>query len=177
MLPTVSNTYISTNYTGGFDGYGNFIRYISVDRPFYSPVAKWAAGISFSSQSMKDSLKNLNSVYVPLNHKFNTQDFWAGKAFNIFKGNTEAEQATNLIMTMRFLRVRYFEKPTEQNDPLHIFSDEDFYLTGIGISTRQYVQDKYIFNWGLVEDVPVGRVYGLTAGYQAKSNSDDSILE
>ena len=170
-IPSVGNTYISTKLHWGFDGYGNYIRYIAVDRPFYSPVAKWAAGISFSSQSMKDSLKDINSVYVPLNHKFYTQDFWAGKAFRIFKGTTEAEQATNLIMTMRFLRLRYFEKPTELNDPLHIFSDEDFYLTGIGISTRQYVQDKYIFNWGVVEDVPVGRVYGLTGGYQAKNNS------
>jgi hypothetical protein len=170
-IPGIGNTFISSKLHWGFDGYGNYIRSVSADRPFYSPVAKWAAGISFSSQSMKDSLKDINMVYVPLNHKFNTQDYWAGKAFRIFKGNTEAEQATNLIMTMRFLRLRYFEKPAELNDPLHIFSDENFYLTGIGISTRQYVQDNYIFNWGVVEDVPVGKVYGLTAGYQAKNNT------
>jgi hypothetical protein len=171
LVPNISNTYISSKLHWRFDGYGNYSRYISIDRPFYSPVAKWAAGISFSSQSKKDSLKDINSIYIPLNHKFNTQDYWVGKAFRIFKGETEAAQATNLIMTMRFLRLRYFEKPTEANDPLHIFSDEDFYLTGIGISTRLYVRDKYIFNWGVVEDVPVGKVYGLTGGYKAKNNS------
>lgn len=170
-IPSVGNTFISTKLHWGIDGYGNYIRYIAVDRPFYSPVAKWAAGISISSQSMKDSIKDINTVYVPMNHKFHTQDLWAGKAIHIFKGKSEEEQATNLILTMRFLRLRYFEKPGELNDPLHIFTDEDFYLTGIGISTRQYVQDKYIFNWGVVEDVPVGKVYGLTAGYQAKNNS------
>lgn len=171
FVPSISNTYISSKLHWVLDGYGNYIRGLSIDRPFYSPVAKWAAGVSFFSQSKKDSLKDINSVYIPLNHKFNTQDYWAGKAFKVFKGITEEEQATNMIVTIRFLRIRYFEKPAELNDPLHIFSDEDFYLTGIGISTRQYVQDKYIFNWGVIEDVPVGKVYGLTGGYQAKNNS------
>ena len=78
---------------------------------------------------------------------------------------------TNLVFTARYLRIRYSEKPPEQNDPLHIFSNEDFYLGGIGITARKYVQDKYIFKYGVVEDVPVGKVLGLTGGYQIRNNS------
>ncbi len=170
-IPNILNTYISTNLHYSIDGFGNYHRSLTVDRPFYSPVARWAAGVSFSSESKKDSLKDINTVYVPLNHKFNTQDYWAGKAFNLFNGKSEAERATNLILTTRFLRIRYHEKPTPLNDPLRIFSDEDFYLAGIGISTREYVQDKYIFNFGIVEDVPVGRVYSVTGGYHSKNSS------
>jgi hypothetical protein len=94
-----------------------------------------------------------------------------GKAIQIFKGNTENERATNLILTLRYQRIRHNERPTELYDPLHIYADEDFYMAGIGISTRKYVQDKYIFNYGVIEDVPVGKVYGLTAGYQLKNSS------
>jgi len=170
-IPNIRNTYISAKMHFGVDGYKNFTRSLAVDRPFYSPIAKWAAGAFVASQFKKDSLKDINSVYVPINLKFSTQDFWAGKAQQIFKGNTEEEFVTNLILAIRYLRIRYFEKPSELIDPLHIYSSEDFYSASIGISTRKYVQDKYIFKYGVIEDVPVGNVYGLTGGYQVKNNS------
>jgi hypothetical protein len=170
-VPNIRNTYINAKLHYGVDGYGNFSRSLAVDRPFYSPLAKWAAGASFASQFKKDSLKDINSAYVPVNLKFNTQDFWAGKAIRIFKNTGEEDLVTNLIFTVRYLRVRYSEKPPEQNDPLSIYSNEDFYLGSIGISARKYVQDKYIFKYGVIEDVPVGKVFGLTGGYQVRNNS------
>ena len=89
----------------------------------------------------------------------------------IFKGNTENDRTTNFISAVRFIRIRYLEKPIEMYDPQHMFSNEDFYLASIGISTRKYVQDKYIFKFGVTEDVPVGKVYSLTGGYQEKNNT------
>jgi hypothetical protein len=171
FIPNFMTTYINSNLHYEVDGYGNRRRSLAIDRPFYSPYAKWAGGISFSSLVKKDSLKYLNPLYGPLNYKVKTQDFWAGKAIQIFKGSTEDELATNLIFSARYLRVRYLEKPTDINDPFQIYSNEDFYLTGIGISTRKYVQDKYIFKYGIIEDVPVGKVFELTGGYQLRNNS------
>jgi hypothetical protein len=171
FIPNIRNTYINAKLHYGVDGYGNFTRSVAVDRPFFSPLAKWAAGVSVASQFRKDSLKDINLGYAPINLRFNTQDFWAGKAIRIFKGNKEEELVTNLVFNARYLRIRYSEKPPEQNDPLHIFSNEDFYLGGIGITARKYVQDKYIFKYGVVEDVPVGKVLGLTGGYQVRNNS------
>jgi len=170
-IPNIRNTYINTKFHYGFDGYKYFNRSLAVDRPFYSPFAKWAAGAAVASQFKKDSLKDINSVYVPFNLKFSTQDYWAGIAQRIFKGNTEKDLVTNLIFAVRYLRIRYIEKPSEDYDPLHIYSSEDFYLAAIGISARKYVQDKYVFKYDVIEDVPVGVVYGLTGGYQVKNNS------
>jgi hypothetical protein len=113
----------------------------------------------------------MNPFYIPLNLKFKTQDFWVGKAIQIFNGSTEEEQATNLVLSLRYLRIRYLQKPTDINDPLQIYSNEDFYMGGIGISTRKYVQDKFIFKYGTIEDVPVGRVLELKGGYQLRNNS------
>jgi len=171
FIPNIMTTYINSNLHYEVDGYGNRRRSLAIDRPFYSPYAKWAGGISFSSLVKKDSLKYLNPLYGPLNYKVKTQDFWAGKAIQIFKGSTENELATNLIFSARYLRIRYLEKPTDINDPFKIYSNEDFYLTGIGISTRKYVQDKYIFKYGIIEDVPVGKVFELTGGYQLRNYS------
>jgi len=170
-IPNFRNTYINAKLNYGVDGYGNHIRSLAIDRPFFSPLAKWAAGVSFTTQFKKDSLKDINSVYVPVNLKFSTKDFWAGKSIPVFKGNKEDERVTNLILTLRYLRIRFSEKPSELIDPMHIYSNEDFYLAGIGISTRKYVQDKYIFKYGVIEDVPEGNVFGFTGGYQVRNNS------
>ena len=171
FIPNILTTYINSNLHYEVDGYGNIKRSFALDRPFYSPYAKWAGGISISTQIKRDSLVGLTPVYVPLNLKFKTQDFWGAKAITIFKGDTEDELATNLIFSARFLRIRYLEKPTDINDPLHIYSNENFYLAGIGISTRKYVQDKYIFKFGTTEDVPVGKVLEITGGYQLRDNA------
>jgi hypothetical protein len=176
FIPNIRNTYINTKLHFGVDGYGNHSGSLAIDRPFFSPLAKWAAGVSLITQSKNDSLKNMNSVYTPVKLKFNIQDFWAGKAIRVFKGNEEKERLTNLIITGRFLRVRYSEKPSALIDPLHMYSNEDFYLTGIGITTRKYVQDKFIFKYGVTEDVPVGKVLALTGGYQLRNNAGRPYL-
>jgi len=132
--------------------------------------------VTVLSQFKTDTLDAINPAFVPYSLRFNTQDFWAGKAIRIFKSATNDELITNLIFTARYLRVRYSEKPLEQNDPFNIYSDEDFYLVGLGITSRNYVQDKYIFKFGIIEDVPVGKVYSLTAGYQVRNNSSRLYL-
>ena len=169
-IPNIRNTYINSILLYKIDGNHNFTRSLQFDRPFYSPLAIWAAGAYLSTQLSKDSLKVANSPYVPLNLKFDTQDYWAAKAFRVFKGNTEEERVTNLIVSLRYLRVRYFERPAEVYDPMHFYSNEDFYMAGVGISSRKYFQDKYVYNYGIIEDIPVGKVYCLTGGYQIKNN-------
>ena len=170
-VPNFRNSFISARLHFGFDGYGNYTRSVVVDRPFFSPLAKWAAGVTLASQTRKDSLQDINSAYVPVTLKFTTQDYWAGKAFHLFKGSSEEALVTNLILAARYLHIRYTDKPSELLDPYFNYSNEDFYLAEIGISTRKYVQDKYIFRFGITEDVPIGSVYALTGGYQIKNNS------
>jgi hypothetical protein len=108
-------------------------------------------------------------TYVEQNFKFSSHDFWIGKAFQIFKGNTLNDRTTNLIVSGRFLNVNYLESPTAEYDPINFYSGEQLVLSGIGVNTRQFVQDRYVFRNGLIEDVPIGRIFGLTFGYQYKN--------
>lgn len=168
-IPNIRNTYINSTLHFNINEFGNSARSFAIDRPFFSPLAKWAAGVSFA-QFRRDSVFIGNNIPELQKFKFNVQDYWAGNATQLFKGKTEHIRFTNFISTARFLRIRYIEKPIETYDTARFYTNENFYLTSIGISTRQYVQDKFIFNFGVTEDIPVGKVYNLTGGYQIKNN-------
>jgi hypothetical protein len=77
---------------------------------------------------------------------------------------------------VRLLRIRYLEKQVEMIGPQYMFFNEDFYQASIGVSTRKYVLDKFIFKYGITEDVPIGKVFSLTGGYQKKNNVDRLYL-
>lgn len=175
-IPNIRNTYISSTLHIETKENGNYTRSVGLDRPFFSPYAKWAAGVNFSQQLRQDYIHASDSLLILQPFKFNVQDYWAGYSMQIFKGKTENFRATNFISTLRFYRVRYLEKPDEAYDEQHYFASENFYLASFGISTRKYVQDKYIFKFGVTEDVPVGKVFSITAGYQNKNNSARKYL-
>jgi hypothetical protein len=170
FIPNIHNTFINTTLHYGKDEFGIFNKSIAIERTFISPFTKWAGGVKFGQQSSNDSLQINNSLFMQQSYKFNTQDFWGGYAMTIFKGNSENSRSTKLISTLRYLRVRYLEKPFEEINIQQKYSNEEFYITGIGISTRKYVQEKYIFNYGVTEDVPIGKVFGVTGGYQKRNS-------
>jgi len=175
-IPNIKNSYVRGAVHFGKEGDTNFNRSFTIDRPFFSPFARWAAGVNFTQQFFNDSVHIDPLNLGLLRFKFNSQDYWGGYAIQLFKGNGEYSRTTNFISALRFLRVRYIEKPGEMYDNQHMFTDENLYLASFGISTRQYVQDKYIFKFGITEDVPIGRVLSLTGGFQEKNNDNRIYL-
>ncbi|MCK9399736.1 MAG: hypothetical protein M0Q51_07030 [Bacteroidales bacterium] len=175
FIPNIRNTYISTTLNYGTDELRNSIMSVSIDRPFFSPFAKWAGGVKITQLFSKDTIHLSDSLLLQ-RFKFNTHDYWAGNAIQIFKGNTENRRTTNFISAVRFLRIHYLEKPEEMYDTVHLYANENFYLANIGISQRKFVLDKFIFNFGKTEDVPIGKVFGLTCGYQERNKTSRLYL-
>jgi len=170
IVPNIKNTFVKTALIYFKDLEDNYGKTIAIDRPFYSPFAKWAGGVNVNQQFRTDTLADANLVYAKQSFKYNSQDYWAGYALRISKDSTENSRVTNLIVSGRFVNVKYLESPTIEYDPIDFYSSEQFFLSGIGISTRKYVEDKYIFKNGVTEDVPIGKILGITGGYQFKNN-------
>ena len=170
MIPNVLNTYISTTLLYDIDFDKNYSKAVNIERPFFSPYTRWAAGAYFDSQYIR--IPTIDSTFTETFEvsKYNTQDYWAGHAYQIFKGSSEKSRTTNLITSVRFLNKKYIETPV--SDTVGYFSNEKMYLIGIGISSRQFTQDKFLFNYAVVEDVPTGIVYGITGGYQQKNDKN-----
>jgi hypothetical protein len=168
-IPNIKNTYIGSRLHYQINQDRSFIKTFEVERLFYSSFAKWGGGIFIGQRLNKDSIMFPDSSAVYQNFKFNSQDVWLAKSWRIFGGRSELQRTTNFIVSGRFQHIHYIERPDAVYDSLHVYSDERFVYFGLGFTSRQYVQDKYIFNYGLVEDVPKGKLYSITAGYQVKN--------
>lgn len=165
-VPNIKNTYIGTTLHYKIDLDNNYIKSINIERLFYSPLTQWAGGVYIGQNFRKDTLQAPDKSFAYQPFKNNFQDFWAGKATKVFE---DENGITNLVTTARFLNVDYTESPTEVYDPTHFYSDEKFILSGIGLNRRKFIKDSYIFRNGQTEDVPIGRIYGITLGYQYKN--------
>ena len=169
IIPNIMNTYIRTSLEYKIDLQNDYLKSINIERPFFSPFARWAGGVFLGQQFYSDTIPDAQGDFGRQNFKSNTQDYWGGHSLQLFRGYSENDRTTNLISTLRYLNVKYLESPTAVYDSIDFYSDERFYLAGVGVSSRQFVEDKFIFNYGVVEDVPVGRTFGLTGGWQEKN--------
>ncbi len=117
----------------------------------------------------RDSLPDLNQVYKLQTFKFNTIDIWGGHSFDITRESNVNERSTNFVTTLRYLKINYLEDISSDFDPIDFYTNESFWLSGIGISSRKFVQEKFVFNYDIVEDIPIGKYYGITVGNQLKN--------
>lgn len=175
-VPNFLNTFISARGSYAIDYEGYYGKTIALDRIFYSPLTRWAGGIFLQERYMGRELQNDTLALINQNLKFITQDYWGGHSFRIFEGNSERERTTNFIVSARSLLVDYRDIPPIEYDSIRFFSDEKFYLASVGVASRQFVEDSYIFKDGVTEDVPVGIVYSVTAGIQYKNNQERRYL-
>ncbi|CAL68104.1 hypothetical protein [Christiangramia forsetii] len=175
-IPNFKNTFIkaAVRYKSNFNEFYN--KSVFIEREFYSPFTRWAAGIYVDEQYREEELLDPKQEYVAQNFKYISQDYWVGHSYPLFKGNSEKKRSTNLITSIGFLDVNYKESPNAIYDSINFFADETSYLGTVGISSRQFVQDNFIFNDGITEDVPVGRIYALTGGFQSKNQNSRLYL-
>lgn len=175
-IPNIKNTFIRTKLSYDLDLNKNYIKALDIERPFYSPYARWAAGAYFDQKFLRMLPIDMPEAKETVNSKYESQDFWGGHSIQIFKGNAESLRATNFVTSARFYNLKFIDKPVVGKDTLGIYSTEKLYLVSLGISSRRYLQEKYVFNFDVVEDIATGFVYSLTGGIQNKSTKDRIYL-
>jgi hypothetical protein len=168
-IPNIMNTYINATVNYEIWKSDNSLKSFGLDRKFFSAYTKWAGGVYFESRSVLDSLPDSQNVWAIQKFRSDAQDYWAGYSFKIYDGDSEEDRTTNLVTTGRFFNQHYKETPTIAYDSIGFYADEKFYMGSIGLTSRKFVQDKFLFNYDIVEDIPIGKVYSATAGVQHKN--------
>lgn len=175
-IPNIHNTYINSTFQLGTDEFRNYVSRVAIERPFFSPLTKWAGGIDFMHHSGQVYVNTGDSIPSLQPIKFNTQDYWAGYSMQLINGRSEDIRTTRLVSAIRYVKVSYLDKPDWSDNGQSPYFNEYFYLASVGITKRKYMQDKYVFKLGLTEDVPVGKVYSLTGGFGHRDNSASTYM-
>lgn len=173
-VPNIMNTYINATLNYQIWQSYNSLKSFGLDRDFFSAYTKWAGGAYVESRFQTDSLPNAENVNALQNFKSNSKDFWGGYAFKIYEGESEENRTTRLVTTARYFERQYLESPSQEYDPRDYYASENLYMGSVGLTSRKFVQDKFLFNYDIVEDIPIGKVYSTTFGVQNK-NSEHRI--
>ena len=145
------------------------IKSFELYRPFFSPLTRWAGGIFMGQLATRQNYIEKDSVKY-LSSQSNIQDYWGAVSFPLSKFSGQAAHLSGIIFSARLIRTRY-PHPMPVSQTISLFNDENFYFAGIGITSRRFIQDRYVFNYGKIEDIPVGRAIGITTGVHVQKNN------
>lgn len=186
LMPNIRNTYVSLNIkltnnkqfgnyffspAGNDPGFrisdnNNIIKSIELSRSFYSPTTKWAGGIFIGQLMTTQSYLKLDSIKY-LSSPTNFQDFWIGHSWQLFKKDLPGDRITSLVLAGRLIRSHTPDRLPEAI-VADVFNTTNYYFWSIGVTSRKYFEDKYIFNYGKTEDVPEGQAFGFTFGRETR---------
>lgn len=197
LISNIRNTHITASFQYYFSGSNNLIsneeirkpsyssvsynlptlnlsnRYLiksfELQRSFFSPLTRWAAGIFVGQLATRQNYKENDSVRY-LSSKTSLQDLWGAVSLPLSYFNLQAARTSGIILSARVLRTRYPQAITV-SETTRLFNNEDFYLAGIGITSRRFVQDRYVFNYGKIENIPEGHAFGITTGIYSQKNT------
>ena len=159
----------TSNLSYLFSDNTNLLRSLALERPFYTPLVKWAGGV-FLGQIIMPQSYILDDTIRYLASPSNIQDYWGARSWQIFKKYPADNRITSLIISGRMLITRY-PKRTPDAVLANVFNNENSFFAGIGINSRKYIQGMYIFNFGKVEDIPIGRAIGITTGFNVNETN------
>ena len=169
-INNIKNTFIKATLLYNKDLDNNKSRSARIERQFFSPLTRLAYGAFIANRFYVDSLPDNLGILKSQNIATRAQEYWIGHSFRIFKGKSVDYRTTNLVTTFGFKNISFAEMPSITLDPSQFLSSEKLYLTTIGINSQKFTEDRYLFNFGIIEDVPFGQVYSITAGFQDKNN-------
>jgi len=175
-IPNFRKTFVKIQATNQESVDNNSFKNFDISRQFFSPLTKWAGGIAYEEHFKKDTLAAEDGVFNFQNFKYNTADYWLGHAFALEKDPTKKTKITNIILAGRYVNVLFKEKPLPTYDTINFYSNEKLMLVSVGLNARNFIQERFLFNNGIIEDVPIGKAYSVTAGYQRKNHMGQLYL-
>ncbi|UUV20716.1 BamA/TamA family outer membrane protein [Paenimyroides aestuarii] len=171
QLNNIGQTYIDAGVFYNLDLLGNYTKQIYANRRFFTPMTRLAGGFTLLQNASKDSVPNLEGKRLLQSFKSNDLDVWLGHSKPLYyRYNNLHKVQTNLVTSLRFFNRNYTEQPIGEYDPYNFYTDQKLYLATVGLASINFVQDRYIFYYDVIEDIAVGKTFMVTAGMQRKNN-------
>ena len=168
-----SQVRFQTLYQNNFNN--DFKKNISLERKFFSPLARWGGGILLEGESETLDYRYSASVapedILQTTIRHHQQDFWAGLQFPLFNKEKE-KRISNISAALRFQNLSYAQTIEEKYDPTHFLSDSQLFLGTLAFHRRDYKIDYNIFRYNVPEDIPYGYLISATGGMMKKNGEN-----
>ncbi len=146
----------------------------NLQKPFISNEIKWGYGLIASRLFRTSKITEDHPIELddPISVSYN--NIWVGHSFDLKRMGGLTRQLTPAtgIHNLYFFDVNKIPEGSE-----HFFSNRTLYLAGLTWSQRMYVQDKLIYSYGIIEDIPIGFKQEMYYGYDANQFGDRHFLQ
>lgn len=161
-------SYVDAQILGERDFFKNERINFNVRRDFFSPLTKWAGGISLEYFMRHVLLPVENdTTYPEVQIKVYSQDVWGGYQIPVSSDPNE-KVSSNIAIIGRFQNYQYKDSPGI--DRYQYFNSYSSFLMSIGFIQRNFSVQKNIFQYDLPEDIAYGKSLNLTAGGLSRNN-------
>jgi hypothetical protein len=145
------------------NAFGNTVLNIRSGRNFITPSMKYAGGFAFTSSKLIDDYVFPDSSFLNQRLDFNVYDYWFGRSFQL---QDRDEKRNNLFITSRYNRNVFYDRPEIDENVRYQFHNRDIFLLGLTYTSLGYLNSRYIYGFGPIEDLPVGFKFETIAGYE-----------
>ena len=140
--------------------------FLKVERPLYTPTAKFAGGLNLSWNKSVNRFDKPDSLF--LDYDYRLQDVWVG--YNIGTKNVKAGSAYRQDSRRRmFAAIRYYDqfflRKPELDKYNYLYTNKLSVLGEFSWYKLDFYRTNYIYGFGITEDIPVGFSRKLIAGY------------
>ncbi len=137
---------------------------LGIARGFITPTTRWAgaARLDWIDQLVGADTVVGNQPRALPRLRYAVQDAWLGRSFGLRTYDFDRPNATRLVVAARLITTAYAQRAPEVPD----IQNTSVLLASVGLSSRRYYKDRYLFGFGRTEDVPAGALIALTSGYQ-----------
>ncbi len=135
---------------------------LSVDRPFFSPLTKWAGNATASHTWYRPDLDPRYTAQRQGTLQTTRYDLWGGLSLRASADTTEEARSERIVLATRYIDQAY-RVSGALRDSLR-YSDDRTALMSIQFSEQRFVKDRYLYRFGSAEDVALGRLLSFTTG-------------
>lgn len=152
----------STINQGGLATENETAYFLTLDRPLYTPNARFAGGLQISHNQST----NVYEKQAPLfsDYKYQLGDVWLGYNIGVHR---QAKKAAD-DRRRRFVSMRYFDQHFNQFPKLDTFdpryTNKRYLLGQFTWYKINFYRTNYIYGFGRTEDIPVGMTRKVTIG-------------
>lgn len=146
----------------------------NLQKPFISNEIKWGYGLTASRLLRTSKITEDHPIELedPISESYN--NVWVGHSFDLERNDGFTRQLTPAaaIHNLQFFDLKEVPEGSE-----HFFANRTLYMAGLTWSQRKYVQDKLIYSYGIIEDIPVGFKQEMYYGYEANQFGDRHFMQ